>query len=304
MIFSAILGIISFLSIIIFLFFSDVYILETKNSLLYFFNNVFPIIFPFYVLSSIIINGNLLLKASNKLKNIFPKTFNLPSCSIIVLVAGIISGYPSGAKIAADLKNTGNLSRNDAALLCSFTNNIGPIFTILVVGKKYLSNPLDGLKIWFCVTISSLIIGYVLCKTANKDESCINNSSLISENHKINISTAILNGLNTALYVGAVIVFFSSITVLIKVIPCITEFHESLFHTILELTGGMKKMNKFIVNSNFKKQIFCSLCSWTGLSSHMQIYGIMKANDIPCKYFTIMKLIQPIIALCLLHILP
>lgn len=302
MIISTILSVLSFLFIILFLIFSDVYIHETKNSLFYFFNNVFPIIFPFYVLSSMIVSGNLPNIITKKFKNFFPKTFHLPSCSIIALTAGLISGYPLGAKIAVDLKNSGNITKDDAALICSFSNNIGPIFAILVVGKKYLGNPLEGLKIWFYITISSLVLGYIFCKTSKRYCSNINISPFAYTTKKINISDAILNGLNTALYVGAVIVFFSSLTVFIKIIPNVTNFHESIFHAFMELTGGLNKLNLFISNCSLKKIILCFLCCWSGFSSHIQVCGIIQTNKISCKYYILMKITQPALAICLLYL--
>ena len=53
--------------------------------------------------------------------------FNVPGEGIFALLMGIISGYPVGAKIVANLKREGICNSIECERLIAFTNNSGPL---------------------------------------------------------------------------------------------------------------------------------------------------------------------------------
>lgn len=55
--------------------------------------------------------------------------------SYLLLTAGILSGYPIGAKIAGDLYNDGSLTKKQAVFFAGAINNPSPMFVIFFVGK-------------------------------------------------------------------------------------------------------------------------------------------------------------------------
>ena len=300
MIVSTFISIVSFVSTILFVIFSENIIPETKASLIFFFNNVFPVIFPVYVLSSFALSSNLPEILSRPLNKIFSKIFKLPSCALIAIIIGLLSGYPTGAKVSSDMKNSGYLTEKEAAILCAFTNNIGPAFAIIIIGKRYLNNAWDGFKLWLALVSSSLICGLIICRLVNRCFCSDKISVTPILRNKINLNGALVNGLNTSLFVGAVIIFFSSITSTIRLLPFINDLNESIIHSLFELTGGLKKLNRFLYSKYTKRIVLCLLCGWAGTSSHIQVCGIMKTNNIECKYYIILKFIQPILSCILL----
>lgn len=295
MISSTLISIIAFVFTIIFIIFSDNIIPETKTALFFFFNNVFPVIFPIYVLSSFALSGNLPEILSRPFNKFFSKIFKLPPCALIAVVIGLLSGYPMGAKISSDMKDSGYLTGKEAAILCAFTNNIGPSFAIIIIGKKYLNNAWEGLKFWLAIVLSSLLCGLIICRFANKyynDKIAI--TPVIGK--RINFYKALSNGLNTSLFIGAVIIFFSSVTSIIKLFPFINDINESIIHSLFELTGGLRKLNIFLNDKYTKRLVLCLFCSWAGISSHIQVCGIMKSSNIRCSYYILLKFIQPVIS--------
>lgn len=54
--------------------------------------------------------------------------------SAICLILGTLSGYPMGAKLACNLKESKVCTKYEAERLIAFTNNSGPLFVIATVG--------------------------------------------------------------------------------------------------------------------------------------------------------------------------
>ena len=61
--------------------------------------------------------------------------FRLPGCAgSAALLLGLVGGYPIGARTAAELYASGDLTRQEAERLLTFCNNSNPVFLISVLG--------------------------------------------------------------------------------------------------------------------------------------------------------------------------
>ena len=111
------------------------------------------------------------------------------------------------------------------------------------------------------------------------------------------ITASVISGINTSLYVGGVIIFFSSITSLIKQIPFFSTKTYVFLYSFLEMTGGLKEFNLFLSNiSTYTKLIAVMLISsWSGLCVHMQICGILKSANIKTNYYFLSKIFQTLL---------
>ena len=74
--------------------------------------------------------------------------FNVPGEGAFALIMGIISGYPVGAKIVANLKEQHLCSDIEAERLIAFTNNSGPLFIIGTVGVSMFSSVSLGMLLF------------------------------------------------------------------------------------------------------------------------------------------------------------
>ena len=307
MIISIFISIFAFVLMFLFVILGDSYIPETRNALMFYLNTIFPTMFPFYVLSSIIVSSKSISTLTRPLQGI-TKHYNLPSETSCAILLGLICGFPIGAKVTCDLEKNNLITKKEAAILAAFTNNASPIFLISVVGRLYLKNVLYGLIIWLCIVISSLLTGLLLSKIFlnkyNPADNICSNKTVVQNKYSLNLSDSIVSGFNTSLYVGAVIIFFSSITALIKTIPFLKNKIFILIYSILEMNGGLKSIIDNIAG-NFS---FCSylaiiaVISWSGICVHMQICGILKTNGIKLKYYYIGKFLQCPLAIIIFYI--
>ena len=242
-----------------------------------------------------------LRKLSQPLK-FMVKPFKLPAEASCAIILGLLCGFPVGAKVTSDLLAGNCINKRQAAVLASFTNNVSPVFAVSIIGKLYFKNEFLGFLIWVCLSVSGLISGLIISKIADKFDSLDNISykketKAVTAAYATSITDSVISGINTSLYVGGVIIFFSSVTSLIKQIPFFSTKTYVFLYSFLEMTGGLKEFNHFLSNiSMYTKLIAVMLISaWSGLCVHMQICGILKSANIKTNYYFLSKIFQTLL---------
>ena len=99
-----------------------------ENGLLLWFQIVFPTLFPFMLVSGLMLSGGGLAVISRISGRLFSALFATSPNGSFAVIAGFLCGYPMGAKISADLVRSGKISYDEGAYLLSFCNNTSPIF--------------------------------------------------------------------------------------------------------------------------------------------------------------------------------
>src|SRR5690625_2743361 len=89
---------------------------------------VFPALLPFFIMSELLISLGAISIIGVLFEPIMRPLFNVPGAGSLALIMGLASGYPTGAKITAQLREEGKLSREEAERLVSFTNASSPLF--------------------------------------------------------------------------------------------------------------------------------------------------------------------------------
>lgn len=87
-----------------------------------------PSLFPFFVLSSLLIACGASELLSALLSPLMRPLFGLSGTGAAALALGLCGGYPVGARTAAELVENGALSRDEGERLLAFCNNAGPGF--------------------------------------------------------------------------------------------------------------------------------------------------------------------------------
>ena len=121
--------------------------------------SVIPSLFPMIVLSQYMIKSGgaqqigVLLNAPTK------RLFGLPGVCGAALLTGMIGGYPAGARAAATLVESGQISRREGERLANIAFCSGPGFTVGMIGAQLYKNKLAGLLILTAQMVSCIIIG-------------------------------------------------------------------------------------------------------------------------------------------------
>ena len=94
--------------------------------------------------------------------------FNVPGCGSFAVAMGITSGYPVGAKITVDLRNSGQISKQEGERLLAFTNNSGPLFIIGAVATGMYAMPQLGFFLLICHILAGITVGLLFKHYSNK----------------------------------------------------------------------------------------------------------------------------------------
>ncbi|NLL97469.1 MAG: hypothetical protein GX227_10210 [Clostridiaceae bacterium] len=128
---------------------------------------VIPSLFPFFVLSRLLIPFVSGLSFPDFLKKIIEKLFNLPYYTIVIILLGFISGYPNGAKMSRDMFDQGLLDSRQASKILSVANNCSPLFIIGTVGAGMLKSVKLGVFLLLMHWISGIIAAFITGKIAD-----------------------------------------------------------------------------------------------------------------------------------------
>ena len=139
--------------------FPSLYISRTLDGLSAWAFNVLPSVLPFIFFIKLLTSLNILEKFTKIFSVPCQKLFKTPASSSLVFFTSIISGYPVGAKMTAELFESGKISKSDAFKMCSFCSTSGPMFIIGTVGITMLGQAVYGYIIFFSHIIGALING-------------------------------------------------------------------------------------------------------------------------------------------------
>ncbi len=305
-----------------------------KNAIYLCLDIVIPSLFPFFVLSRIIIPYISRLPCPGFLKGFLERVFHLPYYTIFVIVLGFMSGYPSGAKMTRDMLDQQLLNSRRASKLLPMANNCSPLFIIGTIGTGLFKSIKLGVFLLLIHWISGIIAALITGKLADsfdsgRKENNNTNKKRIGYNQeykKRDMKPASLSTLFTAsieeaailcIKVSGYIVFFAVISELLSLLGVFSllggffsllftgnyqtasysGFITTLFKGFMEITSGAQAVyNLKGIQLNIQLTIVSIIFGFAGFSVHTQIMGIMKGTG--CKYRVLFlgKLLHGIIA--------
>lgn len=121
-----------------------------------------PALFPFFVLSELLIGFGLVHFFGKILDPLMKPIFRLPGIGGFVVTLGYISGYPIGARLTAQLWDQGLLNRREGERLVAFTTSSDPIFLIGAVSIGFFHNVKLALVLAAAHYIGVLIVGWLM----------------------------------------------------------------------------------------------------------------------------------------------
>lgn len=298
--------------------FSNSNLSAAKNGLVLWANSIVPTLFPFFVATDLLSHTNFTYYMGKVLNRFMKPIFNVRGEGCFAFIMGIISGYPIGAKIAANFRENNICSKEECERLLSFTNNSGPLFIIGTVGISMFGNSTIGFLLLITHLLASITVGIIFRfwkynvkthSTANKSYSNSKNNISLSNLGSI-IGNSISSSINTLLLIGGFVVLFSVIISILQtsqllstISTCIrpifnllnipTEFANGLISGIIELTNGLnivcnipqKKLSINIIIASF-------LLGLGGISILLQVWSTIAKTDLSIKPYILGKLLH------------
>ena len=125
------------------------------NGLNLWFERMIPTLFPFMVLSGVVIRMNLTGSFVKICNPVLGRIFSVRSPCVYGMVIGFLCGFPMGAHVAAQLYGQKQVTRAEASFLLAFCNNIGPVYFLsFVLPTLFSGNISPGIKLCLLMAVS------------------------------------------------------------------------------------------------------------------------------------------------------
>lgn len=278
-------------------------------------NNIFPSLFPFFVLSDLLIKYGFVELVGNLFKGIMNKLFKIKGQTAFVFIMSIISGNPANAKYTKELYLNGDINKYEATKILCFTCFSNPLFVLGTVSLLFLENKQVGPLILICHYIGNIIIG--LCMRnyhpSKQEKEKVSLKKAIDSmhqkriNNKDSFGTILTNSLtksiNTLLLILGVITVCLVITTIIDNNLNLSSIMQSVLNGFVEMTQGLKYISLEAIPLKLKCILTVMILSFGGLSVHMQIMAILSDTDIKYLPFLGARICHSIISSLLMFFL-
>lgn len=254
---------------------------------------VIPSLFPFFVISALMINTGLLCALAQLISPLSKILFKTNGSGAVAFICGVLCGYPTGAKTIADMYKNKMLSKKDAERLLPFCNNSGPLFVIGAAGQMLNSTHL-GICLYVVHVLSALCCGVLLSifKSAPKDNDTI---SIKTQNLGKAFSDAVSGSAVAMLNVCAYIVFFTVMQAFLSPVIC-GLFQNTVFSRFLlslgEVTVGVKNIITSSANINEACILISGALGFGGICVFLQVAGIANGAGLSVKKYLFGKTLQ------------
>ena len=239
------------------------YITIYKTTLIWF-KNIVPNLLPMFIISSLIINSNLINNICTILGKPFEYIFNINKYGAYVYLLSLISGSPSNAKYIKDLRINNLITKDEQDKLLTFTMNYNPLLIISLL-SFYLPENISY-KILLIIILSNFLTGIIM---RNKKKLSSNN---IIKINKTNLSIIIKDTLDTLLMILGTLIFYN---LLINLLTINIPILKNLLNGGLEITTALTNLKNIDISLNIKIFLTLIYLSFGGLSIHTQIKSIL-----------------------------
>ncbi|MEG0762315.1 MAG: hypothetical protein RR424_00665 [Oscillospiraceae bacterium] len=242
------------------------------NGLLICYNKLIPSLFPFLILSSLLMSHpyakylGFMFYPYLKLMRIHNKK------SAVCILLGTIGGFAVGASMITSLFEQGDVNKREAELLLCCVVGTGPAFVIGVVGFGLFGNVELGIILFLSLVTASLISG-IICNAFyhNSAKNIVLSASALQYNNKdFSITSIITKSTVTMLSLCGFIVSFSCFLSLV----CSADASPIVRYIICAFTEVTQGCIAAMNCSQNKIYLICASLSLIGLCAFMQIRSI------------------------------
>ncbi len=266
---------------------------------------VLPSLLPFLILTTLLTKLGILQKLSIYLNKFFYR-LKLPSLTAGVFIISILSGYPVGAKMIADLYSQQAITEKEASRMALLCSTSGPMFIIGSVGAVLFNSTMAG-----CILFATHILGVIIpclialpfAKKLPKTEHILQTKTvdnlLYSSVHSSTISILCIGGFIVLFYI-----LTEALTDLRIMQPLIAllafPFGDSatgLVYGLLEATHGVSALSKSM--SIFALPLASFVITFGGGCILLQQISFLKSAKVKITTFILFKFLQGICAFTL-----
>ena len=272
--------------------------LEAAKALTLCAGTVIPALFPFMVVTGLLVRLGFGQWLAPDMAGLMASLFRLPGCAGSALLLGLVGGYPIGARTAAELYASGDLTRQEAERLLTFCNNSNPVFLISVLGVGVFGSVRAGVWLWLIHVLSALLTGLVFRgsgKSASRQE-LTRHPPFQAVSFAEAFTGAVRSSLAGILSVCAFVVFFY---VLAQPLTAVGGRLGAVLVAALELFS----LTPLLTADAFGFLLAAAAAGWGGLSVLCQTLAVLEGSGLRLRNCFLGKVVQSAFSLLLAALL-
>ena len=284
---------------------------SARDGLTLCYNVIIPSLFPFFVLSSLVVELGLASYLGRALDPFMRPLFRVSGACASAFALGFIGGYPVGAKTAISLYEKGMCTKTEAERLLSFCNNSGPAFILGVVGAGVFGSGRVGLLLYLAHAAASVCIG-ILFRFYKAGEKGGREGRLQpqfrAQRFTVAFTDSIKNSFLSTLNICAFVVFFTvvirmlflsgllsgaakALGLLLAPLGFTEQWAQRLLTGFIEISSGVWTLSGSGALAG-RVSMAAFMLGWAGVSVHCQVLSFIGGSGLSVRTYLVGKFLH------------
>ena len=273
-------------------------------------NVILPSLFPFFVLSSLVVELGMSRYLGKLLEPVMAPLFRVNGNCAAALALGAVGGYPVGARTAIQIYETGQCSRTEAERMLAFCNNSGPAFILGVVGAGVFGSGAAGLLLYLAHLLASLLVGVLFRFYKPQDGPQTRRGrgpQFQAASFPKAFTRSVTGALTSTLNICAFVLFFTVflrilahagilrllgglLSALLAPLGMDQTWAERLLTGLVEVSSGVSSLTDGTLSGRLSMAAF--MLGWAGVSVHCQVLAFLGDSGLSVRTYIAGKLLH------------
>ncbi len=262
-----------------------------------------PTLFPFMMISSIMIYSGADLELGRMLSHVLRKLYRYSSYGLYALFMGFFCGFPMGAKVVSDLYEKEKISRSEADTLLSFCNNIGPAYFMgIIIPILHECGYQNTLPFVFGMYGIPAVYGIVMGRLHAAEIPDTPSAGVrphTSGTPQISLAASLkrscMDNTQSLILLGGYITFTNAFRIFLDLMP-LSVNSKNLLSSFLEIIGGVQAVYTTTLLPDQKVfWIMTALC-FGGISCIMQTSSFLERSGLSISHYLKHKVMTTLIS--------
>ena len=275
-------------------------------------NVIIPSLFPFFVLSSLVVELGFAQYLGRALEPVMRPLFRVGGTCASAVALGFIGGYPVGARTAIELYEKGLCSKTEAERLLAFCNNSGPAFILGVVGAGVFASSRVGMLLYLVHGAASLCVGLMFRFYRSGERGSGRSRGVVriqTARFSVAFTRAMKGALSSTLNICAFVIFFTVVIRLlfytgvlagaaagVSGLLGISQSWVEFFITgIIEISSGVTTLSGTGALAG-RMSMAAFMLGWAGVSVHCQVLSFLGDSGLSVRTYVMGKLIHGLLS--------
>ena len=268
------------------------------NGLLLWYRQVLPVLFPFLLITGLMIRTESISLINHTLSPILKPFLGISENASFSVVCGFLCGFPVGAKSCSDLTDKGKISAEGEYLL-SFCNNVSPAFLTGYVAVQSLKQPEMAQICLLFPILAALCCSFLFRRWYLPRNPFAVVGEQADSRQFLPFSEAldksILSACDSITKIGGYMIVFSVLISFMAKLSFQNFFWKLLLLPGVELTGGIRMLCQLDLTSELRFLLVMAHCSFGGVCALFQTKCMIRSQNWSFPRYIAEKLITAMV---------